>query len=123
MHLGSVIAMTRDSVHTINFTGDAGLRSAQDLANLLREAIAAHPSVAIATDAITAADITTIQLLLAARKMAIASGRSCRLSAPPEGVLRTLLIQTGFLDADGRALTPEGDFWTSTTSQAKGKAA
>lgn len=115
--------MTRDSVHIVKLAGDAGLRAAQDLANLLREAIATHQSVAIATDAITAADITTIQLLLAARKMALSSGRSCRLSAPPQGALRTLLIQTGFLDADGRALTPDGDFWISTTSQAKGKAA
>lgn len=115
--------MTRDSVHIVKLAGDAGLRSAQDLATLLREAIATHQSVAIATDAITAADITTIQLLLAARKMALAAGRSCRLAASPEGALRALLLETGFLDADGCSLTPDGDFWTSTTSQAKGKAA
>lgn len=115
--------MARDSVHIVEIAGDAGLRSAQDLAKQLRDAIIAHQSVAIATDAITAADVTTIQLLLAARKMALASDKSCTLSAPPGGVLRSLLIQTGILDADGRPLAPDGDFWTPTPLQAKGKAA
>ncbi|MDB5613403.1 MAG: hypothetical protein JWQ22_1056 [Devosia sp.] len=115
--------MTRDSTHVVEITGDAGLRAAQDLAVTLRQAIATQDEVAIATDAITSADITTIQLLLAASKMAKASGKSLRLTAPPKGVLRELLTQTGFLDAEGRALTPDGDLWTPSPSQAKGKAA
>ena len=115
--------MTRDSVHVFEITGDAGLRAAQDVAGTLRQALAAHDKIAIATEAMTGADITTIQLLLAARKRALASGKSLSLVAPPVGVLRELLIATGCLDAEGRPLTPEGDFWIPTTPQAKGKAA
>jgi anti-anti-sigma regulatory factor len=115
--------MTRDSTHIVEITGDAGLRAAQELAATLRQAVATQDDVVIATDAITGADITTIQLLLAASKLAQASGKSLRLTAPPKGVLRELLTQTGFLDAQGRALTPDGDFWTPSPSQAKGKAA
>ena len=115
--------MIRDSVHVIVIPGDAGLRAAQDIAISLRQAMAGHDKIAIATEAMTGADVTTIQLLLAARKQALASGKSLSLAAPPMGVLRELLIATGCLDAEGRPLTPEGDFWIPTTPQAKGKAA
>lgn len=123
MPYGSVIAMTRDSVHVVKISGEAGLRAAQDIAGSLRKALAGHDQVAIATEAITSADITTIQLLLAARKQALASGKSLSLAAPPSGALRDLLIQVGCLDAAGRPLTPDGDFWTSPTSPGEGKAA
>lgn len=115
--------MTRDSVHTVKISGDAGLRAAQDIAGSLRQALASHDTVSIATEAVEAADITTIQLLLAARKQAQASGKSLTLAAPPMGALRALLVAIGCLDADGRPLTPDGDFWIPPTRQAKGKAA
>ena len=114
--------MTRDSTHIVEISGDAGLRMAQDLAGTLRQAIAAHAQIVIATDAISSADITTIQLLLASHKLAQASGKSLQLSAPPVGVLRELLIQVGCLDDTGRPLTLDGDFWTPS-SPAKGRAA
>lgn len=111
--------MTRGSAHVVKISGDAGLRTAQDIGATLREALAKHDKVTIATEAISGADITTIQLLLAARKQAQASGKSLSLAAPPTGALRDLLIQTGCLGADGQPLTQDGDFWTP----AKGKAA
>ncbi|MHA6729117.1 STAS domain-containing protein [Devosia sp. A449] len=109
--------MTKDSVHLIEISGDAGLRVAQDTAVILREALASFDNIAIATEAITGADITTIQLLLAARKQALASAKSLTLAAPPTGVLRALLIETGCLDAAGRPLTQDGDFWIQPTRQ------
>ena len=115
--------MTRDSTHIVEISGDAGLRAAQELAVTLRQALATQDDVLIATDAMTGADITTVQLLLAASKAAQAAGKSLRLAAPPEGVLRDLLTDTGFLDAGGRSLTPDGAFWTPNSPQAKGKAA
>ena len=81
MPIGSVIIMTRDSVHTIKISGDAGLRAAQELADQLSKAIASHDDIVVATDAISTADITTIQLLLAASKQAQAAGKSLRLAA------------------------------------------
>jgi ABC-type transporter Mla MlaB component len=116
---GSVIAMTRDSVHVFKMSGDAGLRSAQEIAESLRQALAEHDTIRVSTDAVTTADITTIQILLAARKQALASGKSLSLAAPPSGALSDLLIQTGCLSADGRPLIQDGEFWTP----AKGKAA
>ena len=112
-----VSVMTKDSVHLIEISGDAGLRVAQDTAVILREALASFDNIAIATEAITGADITTIQLLLAARKQALAAAKSLTLAAPPTGVLRALLIETGCLDAAGRPLTQDGDFWIQPTRQ------
>ena len=111
--------MTSKSVHVVKVSGDAGLKSAQDVAASLRQALAGHDRVSVATEAITGADITTIQLLLAARKQALATGKSLSLAAPPTGALRELLIQTGCLGADGQPLIQDGEFWTP----AKGKAA
>ncbi|WP_156460506.1 lipid asymmetry maintenance protein MlaB [Devosia sp. Root635] len=115
--------MTRDSVHVVKISGDAGLRAAQDIAGSLRKALTGHDQVAVATEAISGADITTIQLLLAARKQAQASGKSLTLAAPPSGVLRDLLVQVGCLDAEGQPLLPDGDFWTPPIRQGEGKTA
>lgn len=112
--------MTGPSLHLIEISGDAGLRAAQDIAVQLRQAVAAHDTVSVATSAITGADITTIQLLLSARKQAEASQKSLSLAAPPTGVFRDLLIATGCLSADGEPLTPDGDFWAPQTRQDKG---
>tara|TARA_R110002020_G_scaffold178334_7_gene371356 strand:+ start:6005 stop:6352 length:348 start_codon:yes stop_codon:yes gene_type:complete len=115
--------MTRVSVHRVEVSGDAGLRSAQALADQLREALAAHEAIAIVTEAVTSADITTIQLLLSARKQAAELHKSLSLAAPPTGVLRDLLIATGCLSIDGKPLTPDGDFWTPQADQAEENAA
>ena len=117
------MAMTAEHVHVIQISGEAGLRTAQDTAAALREALAGFDAISIATEAVTGADITTIQLLLAARRQALASGKTLTLAAPPTGVLRDLLIQTGCLAADGRPLTPEGDFWVPPTRHSEAKPA
>lgn len=123
MLLGAVIAMTRGRAHLVKISGDAGLRAAQDIALSLRQALAGHDRVAIATEGVTGADLTTIQLLLAASKQAQASGKSLALTAPPAGALRDLLIDVGCLDADGLPLTPESAFFTQVAPPAEGKPA
>lgn len=114
--------MTEDRVHTLTISGDAGLRAAQALLQTLRDAVTGHQAVVVAIDGISAADVTTIQLLLAAKKLADASGHALALAAAPTGPLRDVLIQLGVLDAAGAALTPEASFWIPTTPAA-GKAA
>ncbi|HTO27724.1 MAG TPA: STAS domain-containing protein [Devosia sp.] len=115
--------MTRDGFHVVKISGDAGLRAAQDIAVSLRQALTGHDKVAIATASVTSADITTIQLLLAANKQARAAGKSLVLQAPPAGALRELLIDVGCLGADGHPLTADGDFWTQTARPGEGKPA
>ena len=107
--------MTGDSAHTLKISGDAGLRNVQDIAGLLRQALEKHSAVTVATDGLTSIDITILQLLVAARKSALASGKTLTLRAPSNGVLHRLLVQTGFVGTDGKSRTPEGEFWTKTS--------
>jgi anti-anti-sigma regulatory factor len=106
--------MTGDSAHTVEIIGDAGLRNAREIADMLQAAIAEHSNIVVSLTTTTSIDITVIQLLVAARKTALAAGKSLRLRAQPNGVLRQALVKTGFVGADGRPLTPEGSFWTDT---------
>ena len=108
--------MTGDSAHTLKISGDAGLRNVQDVAGLLRQALDSHSSITVATEDLTSIDVTILQLLVAARKSAQASGKILTLRAPPDGVLHRLLVQTGFVGTDGKSLTPEGEFWTQTSA-------
>jgi anti-anti-sigma regulatory factor len=107
--------MTGDSAHMLSISGDAGLRNVQDIAGLLRQALDKHSTITVATDDLTSIDVTILQLLVAARKSALASGKTLTLRAPPDGVLHRLLVQTGFVGTDGKSLTPEGEFWTKTS--------
>ena len=115
--------MTSTTPYVIEISGDAGLRAAQAVAAQLRQALAAHDAVAVATGAITGADITTIQLLLSARRQAEISHKSLSLTEAPSGVFRDLLVASGCLSSDGRPLTQDGGFWTPQTRQDKGLAA
>lgn len=115
--------MTRDSVFLTKISGDAGLRGAQDVAAQLKAALASHDTVAVATADITSADITTVQLLLAARRQAIAMGKSFGLVAAPQGIFRDLLVQIGILDDAGTSATSDADFWLHQSQHPKDKAA
>lgn len=106
--------MTGEPFHIVEISGEAGLRSSRDIAAMLTDALANHSNVAVDVSKTASIDVTILQLLVAARKTALAAGKSLRLHAPAEGVLRQALINTGFVSADGRPLTPEGTFWTDT---------
>ncbi|WP_375450631.1 STAS domain-containing protein [uncultured Devosia sp.] len=106
--------MTGNSTHILTLSGDTGLRNVQDIAGLLRQALVEHSTITVVTDTLTSIDTSIIQLLVSARKSALASGKTLLLRAPPDGALRRLLLQAGFVGADGTARTPEGEFWTGT---------
>lgn len=89
--------MTDDHTHMLVLTGDAGIKNATEVATNLRQAIENHPAVAIDTQALSAADVTTVQSLLAARVSARALGKQLRLLAPLGGPLQAVLDQAGFL--------------------------
>jgi anti-anti-sigma regulatory factor len=108
--------MTGDSAYTLKISGDADLRNVQDIIGQLRQALENHNAITVVTDGLTSIDITILQLLVAARKSALASGKTLTLHAPADGVLHRLLVQTGFVSTDGKSLTPEGEFWTKTSA-------
>ena len=89
--------MTDERTHMLVLTGDAGIKNATEVAANLRQAIEKHPAVAIDTQALSAADVTTVQTLLAARVNARAQGKGLSLLAPLGGPLRAVLDEAGFL--------------------------
>ncbi len=99
--------------HTHVLRADTGIKSAQDVLTGLRDALAQHQHIAVDTQAVTAADITTVQTLLAARRKAIASGGSLRLLEPVGAPLQQVLAAGGFL-TPGQA---DADFWPATLHQ------
>lgn len=111
--------MVDQSPHVIALEGDLGLRDAVRLSEQFRDAIARYGQVVVSAQALTGIDISVVQLLVSARKSALAAGRSLTLEAPPDGVLRQVLIKTGFLAPDGTAKAADGAFWAGPTAHSR----
>ena len=71
------------------------------------------PVIVIDCTELEAADVTTLQLLVAARHSAGELGKRISLVLAPESTLDTLLRHVGFLDPDGRPKSPHDDFWAA----------
>jgi len=108
--------MTEDRIHTLVLSGDTGIKSAQNVADALLEAIEAHSSILIDTQTVSAADVTTVQTLLSARKMASARQKDLAMLAPLGGPLRDVLTQAGFLSPGQE----HRDFWSALPDQPAG---
>lgn len=113
--------MTGASPHVTKIGGDLSLRNAGQLAATLKQDLAKHADIVVVFDAVSGIDLTTLQILAAARKSAMASGKTLSLQLPAGGIVHDLLRRAGFVDPSGIASAPEGDFWTPP--QPKGKAA
>ncbi|MBO9590126.1 STAS domain-containing protein [Devosia sp.] len=100
--------MTGSSTFTLVLTGDVSVKSAQDVLGRLREAVAGHAAIAIDTQDISQADVTTVQTLLSARAKAEALGKSLTLKGPPGPKLQAVLEGAGFLNP----AQPAARFWT-----------
>lgn len=100
--------MTGNSTFTFVLTGDVSVKSAQDVLGGLKQALAAHDAILVATAEISRADVTTIQTLLAARAKADALGKSLNLKGPPGPRLQAVLEGAGFLNP----AQPSARFWT-----------
>ncbi len=106
--------MTGKRDHTLVLSGEAGIKAAQSVLAKVREAIEKHARIDIDTQAMTGADITTVQTLLAARAKAEASGKTMRMLAPLGAPLQQVLASAGFLTLGAG----HAGFWTSTDQPA-----
>ena len=102
---------TRDHTHVLS--GDAGIKNAAEVVSGLRQALESHKSISVDTQTLTAADVTTVQSLIAARISAKAQGKSIRMDAPVGEPLGAVLRNAGFLAPD----QPHRDFWAPLSSQ------
>lgn len=110
------MAMTDERTFTLVLSGDAGIKSAQNVADTLRQAIESHSRIDVDTQTLSAADLTTVQTLLSARASAQAQHKHLRLLAPLGGPLHTVLDQSGFLSPGQE----HAGFWSPVPDQPAG---
>jgi ABC-type transporter Mla MlaB component len=115
---GRGIDMSAAGSQSFPLTGAVTVREVAHLAGTLQAALTASGSLLIDCTGLTEIDLAGVQLLVAAHKSARAAGTSLSLRTPPDGPLPTLLRQAGFVTAEGRPLTREGDFWLDAGSKA-----
>ncbi|MEJ2228081.1 MAG: STAS domain-containing protein [Alphaproteobacteria bacterium] len=77
----------------------------------LIDAIENNQSVTVDCSAVSAADISLVQLILSARKTALSAGKSVTLSAPAYGALLDVLTRGAFVNATGSVPAAEQAFW------------
>lgn len=98
--------MAQASTVVLGFSGALTIREAEEVYARLRDALLSSERIEIDCSGVTEADITFIQLVLAARISAAAAAKTLTLTGPAQGVLRDALDVAGLLDG------PHGPFWT-----------
>ena len=108
--------MTGERTHTLVLSGDAGIKSAHEVALSLREAIDGHARIAVDTQTLSVADVTTVQTLLSARASARTLNKQLTLLAPLGAPLQAVLEQAGFLTPGQE----QSSFWSTISDQPAG---
>jgi ABC-type transporter Mla MlaB component len=106
-------AVTDAAAPPVSFSveGPATLRTIDEIRGRLLDMMQRHPALAIDCGGTTEADLSLVQLLLAARRSARQAGRSITLAKPGGAVLGALLARGGFLGAPDAAATDEDVTW------------
>lgn len=97
-----------DAPARIAFDGTISVRNIEPLRSDVLQALAQHTAVHIDCSATEAADLSLIQLLLAARRSAQAAGKQVLLHPPPSAALHAVLLRGGFAQ-DSSDIDP---FWS-----------
>ncbi|MCX7285044.1 MAG: STAS domain-containing protein [Novosphingobium sp.] len=90
----------------------ANIRGIEGLRTTMLEALQAHDAVELDASQVEDADLSFLQLVEAARKLAAAEGKPLALTAPANPFLAALLERAGFLadgDPSARAFWFKGD--------------
>jgi hypothetical protein len=93
--------------HRVELDGSLGLRDAVRIAAILYDAIDRHASVEVAMTTVTEVDLSIVQLLVAARRTALESGKALCLTGDVTAPVRATLVRLGFLGPAGVRSDPE----------------
>jgi len=105
------------SIARLRFPDTATVRQAEDVQKTLALAIARHAGVVVDCSGLKEADLSAVQLLLAAHRSAAAQGKRFALAAPASDALLGVLVRAGILDPDAPAGSPDADFWLKGAHQ------
>jgi hypothetical protein len=95
----------------VELTGPAGIREAEQIRSSLLEAVRQHSRAIVNCAGVTSIDISTIQLILSARKTAAAAGKSLTLAHPASDGLLDTLQHAGMVNPKGSKPAPDQTFW------------
>ncbi|MEP9375386.1 STAS domain-containing protein [Aquabacter sp. CN5-332] len=98
--------------HRCAFDGDLTVRSAARIQAQLIDAFDGHRAVEIDCSGATHVDLSFVQLLLAARRSAAASGARLTLTHPSGGALHDAVLRAGIATD---ACAADRAFWLNTT--------
>ena len=89
----------------VKFSGEQTIREVENGAEVLRQALREHSSIALDCEEIEEADLTFLQLVIASRRSAQRDGKQFGLTATARGPLLAALDRAG--------IRPEGEhlFW------------
>ena len=89
------------------------MSSIDGIADTLRGALAEAWSSPVILDCsgVEDVDISLVQLIISARNTAKRDGKTIKLKDPASGALLSVLVQAGFIVADGDDKVEENSFW------------
>lgn len=96
--------------------GAQTLRNIHEAHNLLRAALAEHPTVEVDCEAVTEFDLSFVQLLLSTKRSADKTGKLFGLASPAAGQLRAVLERAGFLPVPVNEFNNYAAFWLKGSS-------
>lgn len=102
-------------VATVDLAGAQTVRTIAAAHERLRAELGRADTVRLRLDDVSEFDLSLVQLVLAARRSAQASGKSLHLAAPTGGALRRALDRAGFLTVDPADPCGGSAFWLQAT--------
>lgn len=108
--MGSYMARNTPTEGQLLLSGEITIQAVDAIHARLLD-MAAQPVVEIDCTGLTEADLSLVQLILAARASALKSQRVLALAHPAGGALLDALQRGGFLGAAGEKPSPEQGFW------------
>jgi hypothetical protein len=90
-------------VHRISLGKELGLRDADSIRDRLMDALCAHPAVEVDMSDLSFLDISIVQLLIAAHKLASGRGKTFQIIARADGPLRDAAARAGLITQTGAA--------------------
>jgi len=95
----------------VAFDGALTIRHIRAIRDRLMEALSGSQTVRVDCVAATEVDLSFIQLMLSARRSAMAAGKTILLSAGESSVLHDALVRAGMLPVAACEPTPDQTFW------------
>jgi hypothetical protein len=102
---------TNQEIGLVDLAGVQTVRTIGVAHDRLKAVVAGHAAVRIGLDGLEEFDLSLVQLVLSARRSALAAGKALTLAGPVRGPLHAALDRAGFLSSDAADPLGGAAFW------------